>query len=345
MKAVMLVKDYNPDTGELGEVDCLEVPVPELANEDDVLIKVAYASICASDTNVLRGMFPDRAPCFIGHELSGTIAELGPKAKLMGWKVGDRVTGNFFKTCETCDYCRDGMGQFWPNAVAKVGAQADYIVWSASQLYKLPDSVDLLSGTLAEPFNIALHALEISDMKPGARVAVSGAGGIGLMLVQLAKICGASQVTILEPVQRKRELALELGADYAIDPVNDDVEAKANQVTGSRGFNVVLEASGNSQAAETVLRIAAKQGHVVYFSMYKMDYNLPVNLYKYCYHNEIRIQGMFLGQYSFARSMAMLPRVNFKPLIDKIYSLEDCKQAYADQMSGQYVKLVFDCSK
>lgn len=344
MKAVMVVKDYNRETGELGEVACIDVPMPKIVNDDDVLIKVAYASICGSDPNVLKGLFPDRAPCPIGHELSGTIEMLGPKAEEQGWKVGDRVTGNFYVSCGVCDYCRDGMGQFCPNAVGKVGTQAQYIVWSSSQLYKLPDSVDLLTGTLAEPFNIALHAIEVADIKLGARLAISGAGGIGLMLVQLARICGVSQVTVIEPEERKRKLALELGADYTIDPLHDDVLAKTAEITKGLGFNVVLEASGNSKAAETALQIAAKQGHVVYFSMYKTDYNLPVNLYKYCYHNEIRIQGMFLGQSSFARAVAMLPRVNLKPIIDKIYSLDDCKQAYADQMSGKYAKLVFDCS-
>ena len=92
--------------------------------------------------------------------------------------------------------------------MGKVGAQAEYIVWSASQLYRLPDSVDLLDGTFAEPFNIALHAIEVADMKLGDRLAISGAGGIGLMLVQIAKISGASQVTVIEPVQSKRSLPL-----------------------------------------------------------------------------------------------------------------------------------------
>ena len=343
MKAVLVVKDFNPQTGEPGEVDCLEVPTPEPVKDDDVLIKVAYASICGSDPNVLKGLFPDRAPCPIGHEMAGTIADLGPRAKELGWWVGDRITGNFFQSCGACEYCHDNMGQFCPEAVGKVGTQAEYIVWSASQLYRLPDSVDLLTGTLSEPFNIALHAIETADMKLGARVAISGGGGIGLMLVQLARLAGASEVTIFEPVQSKRELALALGADHAVDPVGGDAIAETAEITGGRGFNAVLEASGNPKAAETAIKIADKQGHIVYFAMYPKEYELPVNLYQHCYHNELRIQGMFLGQYSFARSVAMLPRVNLKPLIEKIYPLEECKQAYADQMSGKYVKLVFDC--
>ena len=124
-KAVMLVKDYNPERGQLGEVDCLNVPVPKLVNDDDVLIKVAYASICGSDPNVLKGLFPDRAPCPIGHEVSGTIKELGPKAKKLGWKVGDRVTGNFYQTCGACDYCHTGMGKYCPKGGGKIGAQAE----------------------------------------------------------------------------------------------------------------------------------------------------------------------------------------------------------------------------
>lgn len=345
MKAVMLVKEYNRETGEIGEVDCLNVPAPELVSDDEVLIKVAYASICGSDPNFLKGSFPVKAPFPVGHELSGTIEKLGPKANKKGLKVGDRVTGNFYLTCGACYYCKNGMEQFCPNPDPKDGAQSQYVVWRESQVYKIPDSVSLLEATLAEPFAIAVHAIEISEMKIGARLAISGAGGIGLMLVQLAKISGASQVTVIEPVESKRKLALELGADYAIDPVNDDVVVKTGEITEGYGFDVVIESSGNAKAAETALQIAAKGAHLVYFSMYKVDYNLPLNLFKNCYHNEIRIQGMFLAQGSFPRAIAMLPRMNFKPLIDKVYSLDECKQAYSDQMSGKYAKLVFDCSK
>jgi (R,R)-butanediol dehydrogenase/meso-butanediol dehydrogenase/diacetyl reductase/L-iditol 2-dehydrogenase len=86
-------------------------------------------------------------------------------------------------------------------------------------------------------------------------------------------------------------------------------------------------------------------GTIVYFSMYDMGYNLPLNLFNYCYHKEITIKGMFLAQLVFERAVEMMVRINLRPLISKVYSLDECKQAYEDQMSGQYAKLVFDCQK
>lgn len=345
MKTVMIVKDYNKETGALGEIECLDIPQPKVVNDDDVLVKVAYSSVCGSDPNMLKGMLPIKVPRPLGHEFSGIIEDLGPKATKSGLKVGDRVTGDFQQTCGVCDYCRNGLSQFCANTINRTSAQSQYLVWSEAQIFKLPDSLNLLEATLAEPFTIALHAMEKADMKLGAKVAISGGGGIGLMLVQLAKLIGASQVTLLEPVESKRKLALSLGADYAIDSINENVTEITAEITHGLGFDVIIESSGNSKAAETALEISAKGGHIVYFSMYKTDYNLPLNLFNYCYHRELRIQGMYLAQGSFPRAIAMLPRMNFKPLIQKIYSLDECKLAYADQMSGNYAKIVFDCSK
>lgn len=155
MKAVMLVRAYNEETKERGEVACLEVPKPELVHGDDVLIKVAYASVCGSDPHLLEGYFDLPVPSPCGHELSGIIEALGPEANKKGLKVGDKVTGNFYRTCGSCDYCLSGQSQFCEHAEGLGAAQAEYIVWHEDQVYKLPEGVTLLDAALAEPFNIA----------------------------------------------------------------------------------------------------------------------------------------------------------------------------------------------
>lgn len=345
MKAVMLVKDFDSGTGALGEVDCREIEKPELVHDDDVLIKVAYASICGSDPNLLKGLFPFKAPVQCGHELSGTIEKLGPRAVKKGLKVGDRVTGNFYKTCGVCHYCRRGMEQFCPYPEEVPKAQAEYIVWRESQVYKIPEGVSLLEATLTEPFAIALRATERADFHIGETVAISGAGGIGLMIAQLAKISGAAKVVVIEPVESKRQLALQMGADATIDPMSEDLVEKAKELTEGYGFNSVIESSGNTKAAENCLKIVAKGGTIVYFSMYDMAYQMPLNLFEYCYHKEITVRGMYLAQMAFERAVDMMVRMSLKPIISKIYSLDECKQAYADQLSGKYAKLVFDCQR
>lgn len=347
MKAVMLVKAGNLKTGELGRIECQNVPKLCLRTDEDVLIKVAYSSICGSDPHLLTGLLEVPVPSGCGHEMSGTVAALGKEATKKGLKAGDKVTGNFLRFCGACHYCRSGKEQFCtsPKTGEIQGTQAEYVVWNEAQVFKVPDSVGLMEATLAEPLAIAVRAVEKADISLGDTVAISGGGGIGLMALQLCKMAGASSVTVIEPVAEKRRLALETGADYAIDPVNDDVAGETIKITSGRGFNAVLESSGNSKAAETALKLLDKGGHIVYFSMYPGAYELPLNLFEHCYHNEIRIDGLFLAAYSFPAAVAMLPRMNLKPLISKVYALDECVQAYADQMSGKYAKLVFDCSK
>ncbi len=345
MKAVLLVKDYDKDTNTLGEIGCREVDKPQIVHDDDVLIKVAYASLCGSDPNLLKGLFPFKAPFQWGHEFSGIIEELGPGATKKDLKVGDRVTGNFYKTCGACHYCRNMTEQFCPYPEENPKAQAQYFVLRESQVYVIPESVDLMDATLIEPFAIAVRAMERADIKIGQRVAISGGGGIGLMIAQLARSAGASTVVVIEPVKSKRQLALEMGADVAIDPFSEKLAERSAELTKGYGFDAVIEASGNTKAAESCLELVGKGGTIVYFSMYDMDYNLPLNLFNYCYHKEITIKGMFLAQLVFERAVEMMVRMNLRPLISKVYSLDECEQAYEDQMSGQYAKVVFDCQK
>jgi (R,R)-butanediol dehydrogenase/meso-butanediol dehydrogenase/diacetyl reductase/L-iditol 2-dehydrogenase len=318
-----------------------------LRNDEDVLIKIAYSSICGSDPHLLTGLLAVPVPSGCGHEMSGTVVALGKDATKKGLKVGDKVTGNFLRFCGACHYCRSGKEQFCtsPKVEEMQGTQAEYIVWNEAQVFKIPDGVDLLEATLSEPLAIAVRAVEKADISLGDAVAISGGGGIGLMAAQLCKMAGASSVTVIEPVAEKRKLALVLGADYTIDPIHDDVVGKVKEITQGRGLNALLESSGNAKAAETALKLMDKGGHIVYFSMYPGTYELPLNLFEHCYHNEIRIDGMFLAGYAFPAAVAMLPRMNLKPLVSKVYALEDCVQAYADQMSGKYAKLIFDCTK
>ena len=152
-------------------------------------------------------------------------------------------------------------------------------------------------------------------------------------------------MVVIEPVASKRRLAIEMGADAAIDPFSENLAERGAALTKGYGFDAVIEASGNTKAAESCLEIVGKGGTIVYFSMYDMNYNLPLNLFKYCYHKEITVKGMFLAQLVFERAVEMMARMNFRPLISKVYSLDECNQAYQDQLSGQYAKLVFDCQK
>jgi len=344
MKAVAAVKLGNRITGESGQVGVVDFPFPELGPED-VLIKVAYCSICGSDPHVFSGDFEVPLPYGLGHEVSGTIVDLGPKATIKKLKVGDRVAGNFYKACGTCYYCRNGQENICENIrESKKTGMAEYVVWHEQQVYKIPDSVSLEEAALLEPVAIAVRGIERADMKIGARVAVSGAGGLGLILVQLAKMSGASSVTVIEPVEGKRKLAKELGADHVIHPGVDDIMGKAMQISNGLVFDAVIESSGAPAATKPALDMLAKGGTVVYFAMYPQTFELPVNLFMNTYWKEVTIRGFFNSPHVFPRAVALLPRLNLKPLIQKIYSIDDAVDAFHAQGTGQYAKVLIQCS-
>jgi 2-desacetyl-2-hydroxyethyl bacteriochlorophyllide A dehydrogenase len=346
MKALFVTEIGDPGEKTLGKLELRDIAIPEIGDEE-VLVKVAYASICGSDGHLLKGELGEHRerltkilPIRIGHEMSGIIERVGATAAKNGFKPGDRVTGNFTHFCNACHYCRSGMENFCEHPDNRMDAMGEYISWHMNQIYKIPESVDLLNASLTEPMTIAFNAVQTGQVKLGSNVAIFGAGGIGLMAVQLAKLAGAAKVTVIEVVKEKRDLALTLGADYVIDPINEDVASLGMEHTGNYGFETIIESSGASSAAQSALEIVAKGGHIVYFSMYNPDFNLSVNLFKKLYFNQANLHGMYTSADIFPQTIKMLERVDFSPIIQKVYNLEDYEQAFADSLSGKYPKVV-----
>jgi len=310
---------------------------------------VAYCAICGSDPHVVGGCFGEAPgstdPIPLGHEISGVITELGPEANHKGLKVGDRVAGNFLRFCGGCYYCQNGQQQFCENGndYNRPG-MAPEIIWHEDQVYKLPDSVSLKEGCLLEPMSIIIRMMDKSNMKAGMRVCVSGGGPIGLMALQTYKMFGATKLTLIEPIAERREIAKEFGADYCIDPINEDVRAKADEITGGLGYDVVLDASGSVHAVEPLPDIAAKCGTLIYGAQYPNDYEMPFNISKYCYFKELTITGVYVAPYAYPRALQMLTRMNLKPLTSKVFDLDDGVEAFKAQLSGKYPKILIKCN-
>lgn len=121
-----------------------------------------------------------------GHELSGVIDKVGPKAEALGYHVGDKVIAQLRKYCYACDNCRSGHENLCSHVQFCMNGFAEYAVYHVTQVHKLPENYDLETAALIEPLTIALAAAEQAHISYGKSVAIMGAGGIGLMLVQLA---------------------------------------------------------------------------------------------------------------------------------------------------------------
>ncbi|HLA82502.1 MAG TPA: zinc-binding dehydrogenase [Thermoleophilia bacterium] len=343
MKTVAITRFADPETNDKGQIEVVDFPMPS-PGPTDVLVKVAYASICGSDPHILAigKSIGWGTPFGLGHEVSGTVVDLGPLATVTGLKIGDKVTGNFFKACGVCERCRNGQ----PNMCVECfkgwnAAMAEYVLMDEQQVFRVHDSVSLEEACLTEPLAISMRAVEKADIPLGGKVAISGGGSLGLMIVQLAKMAGASEVTIIEPVEAKLQLARELGADYAINPKVDDVVVEAMKITGNAGFDSIIESSGAPAATKPVMDILAIGGTAVFFAMYPTDYELPINLFTNLYWKEQTVRGFINAPFTdFARVVQMMPRMNMKSLIHKVFPIEEAKAAFDAQSTGQYAKIL-----
>ncbi|MBR3555190.1 MAG: alcohol dehydrogenase catalytic domain-containing protein [Oscillospiraceae bacterium] len=333
------------DPEKKGKIEVWDVPEDPVGPED-VKIKVAYCAICGSDPHLVEGIFGWPVPYGMGHEVSGVITEVGEKATKKGLKVGDRVAGNFLKFCGTCYYCQNGQQQFCEHAdESNHPGFSETLVWHESQVYKLPDSVSLKEGCLLEPVSIAVRAMDKAELRFGQRVLVSGGGPIGLLITQCLKKAGATELTLSEPIAERRELALRFGAKNVVDPMKENIRDAAERITAGRGFDVVFDCTGSTKAVYDLPFVTAKGGKLIYSAMYPNDFEMPLNLYKFCYYNELTITGMYVAPYAFPRAAQMLPELDLAPLTTKVFELEDAVAAFDAQVSGKYPKILIRCNK
>lgn len=348
MKQISVTKTgslRDPDPRTRGKVEVLKVPDLQVGPED-VKIKVAYCAICGSDPHLVEGIFGWEPPFGLGHEISGVIVELGERATTKGLKIGDRVAGNFLGFCGKCYYCQNGQQQFCLHSEEyNSPGMSEYIVWNEAQVYKLPSNISLRQGCMLEPVSIAVRIMDKLQPKFGMRVAICGGGPIGLLVLQSIKMMGSVCLTMIEPVQARRDLAMKYGAEHTINPITEDLKAEADRITGGLGFDIVIDCSGSVKAVMGLPPITAKGGYLLYAAMYPNDYEMPLNLFKYCYANELTISGVFVAPYAYPRAMQVLGKFDLRDLTEKIFSIDDAEEAFKAQVSGKYPKILIKCNE
>jgi len=349
MKSLTVVKIGKltaANEADRGVVKVCDIPEPALGDED-VKIKVAYCSVCGSDPHLIEeNIFGWELPFGLGHEMSGVVVEVGKKAVKKGLKVGDRVAGNFLRFCGTCYYCRHQQEQFCEFAnESNQPCMSEYVTWHESQVFKLPDNVSLKEGCLLEPVSVAVRAIDKISPKIGHRVAISGGGPIGLLILQMIKMMGAVSLTLFEPIAERRALGKKFGADFCIDPTVKSVAEATAEITDGRGFDTVIEVSGNKNAAYAMPEITAKGGTLLYVAMYPNDFEMPLNLYKYCYANELTISGIYVSPYAFTRAAQIMPRMQLDDFVTKVFEIDEPEEAFLAQVSGKYPKILIRCNK
>lgn len=246
-----------------GRIDVDEVPVPE-PGAGQVLVEVAACGICGSDLHLVLEKYA-RPGSILGHEWSGiVVADDGGRTDR---SVGDRVVFAPTPGCGVCRPCRRGR----PSVCLRLpvsdmldsrGAYARYTAVSAANTALVPDSLSLRAAALAEPTAIALHAVQLADVRPEDRVLVTGGGPIGLILVAVLRSMGVEDITVTEPVAIRRDRALAVGVARALTP--GELETPPSVGVVAQPFEVAFECSGRGQAAAQALGQLDRAGTLVF---------------------------------------------------------------------------------
>lgn len=325
----------------------VETVVERMIGPNDVRVKVAYSGFCGSDRHIVDGNLGAAStyPIIMGHEMSGTVVELGANATIRGLKIGDKVSGSPAFYCGTCDMCRSGKESFCEQFLSHIpmGTMVEEIVWNEQQIFKLPDEISMEEGCLLEPVAAALRGIERSDLMPGKTICIYGMGPIGLLQIQLARLAGASTIMAVDVVDAKLELAKKFGADVTVNAAENDAMDVGMEYTRDVGFDCVIDTTGVPSVVEEAINLVARGGTLNCFAVYPMDYFFPVHLAT-GYFKEITIRSTFFYPYVFPRALALLPRLQLKPLISKIFDLKDGVSAFEADKDKNNIKVFIKCS-
>jgi threonine 3-dehydrogenase len=246
--------------------DVRQMPLPQIG-PDDVLVKVKVASVCGTDLHIYNwdqwAQNRIKPPLIPGHEFCGNVAAIGKNVTTV--KEGDFVSAEMHVACGKCYQCRTGEAHICRYVkiigVDDNGAFAEYVKIPESNIWKIDPAIPADYASVLDPLGNAVHTVLAGEIA-AKTVAVVGCGPIGLFSIAVARACGASQIFALEVNDHRRKLAQKMKADFAFNPITDNVYEKVMDATDGLGVDVVLEMSGKTDAIRLGFKILRLGGRV-----------------------------------------------------------------------------------
>jgi L-iditol 2-dehydrogenase len=202
----------------------------------------------------------------LGHEPAGTVVKAG--SGVTGWSAGMRAALEPALYCYHCEFCRSGRHNICANIrflsnPGLPGFFREYVNLPAANLLAIPDHVPLDAATMIEPLAVAMHSMKFAAVQIGERVAVWGAGPIGLLTIACLKVAGAGRIWAVEPLAHRREMARAMGADVAIDPAAADAAGTIYKEAGNRGVDCAIDCAAKEHTTNEAIRAVCNGGRVV----------------------------------------------------------------------------------
>lgn len=325
------------------EIEEREVPVP---GPGEVLLKIRAAGICGTDLHILSGAHPHaRPPLVPGHEFAGEIVEPGKGVDRS--LLGARVGSDSYIGCGKCLYCLSGRVQLCSKGTCELGIDldggwAEYIVVPEKNIYLLPDGVEYFEAGAGCILNCPMAAVEMVGIVPGDCVLIIGDGPSSLVMVQLARLKGASGVIVAGHREHRLNVALSLGADRVFNTHNTDLaEAMESLIIEP---DVVIDAVGRSETFKTAVLLAGREGRVHLFGLPGRPMSdIPMDTFLF---KELTVTGSTGRPSLWPAAMEYLSRgfLHVKPIISHRFTIDKAGEAidFIRSNPSEIIKAVFE---
>lgn len=349
----------EPGQHELELVDDIE-----LADTGPGLVRVAVRAtgVCHTDLSILDGLMPHPMPCVVGHEGAGEVLETGPGVE--GLAAGDHVIVANVPPCGSCRFCLTGQANLCPNiarsalaaphfrrhgrkmyGLSGTGTFADQLVLPAAAAVRIDADVpweiaSLIGCGVTTGVGAALNAARVT---PGSSVVVFGCGGVGISVIQGARIAGAAEIVAVDLLEARREDAVRFGATHVAHP--DELEEIRAQITGSVGFDYSFEVIGLPATIRAAYDAIRRGGTATVVGAGGLHDKVEFSAFELFYHQKALI-GTFLGsadvRVEFPRLVRLwrAGRLDLDSMITKRGSLEDVNAALDDIRAGRVIRTV-----
>jgi succinate semialdehyde reductase (NADPH) len=342
-------------------IESLRDPEPR-ANE--VLVRVAACGVCHTDLHILHGDIPFPFPCVLGHEISGTVLQLG--IGVTDLSVGQRVAAAFIMPCGKCAMCRadreelceqffvhnrlngtlyDGETRLFdesgePVFMYSMAGLSEQAVMPAGAVVPLPSEINLNDAAI---FGCALMTAfgavsDVGRLSPGEQVAVIGAGGVGGSLIQVARALGAGRIIAIDVSAQKLELARQLGATDAIDATQQDPVDAVRQIAGGQGVDIAFEAVGRPDTFRQATELTADGGRCVFVGIARAGLTAEVEITRLV-RRKLRLLGSFGASPRRAlpalMQLAVDGDLDLSSAIGARFTLDQADHAYSLLASGE----------
>jgi L-iditol 2-dehydrogenase len=326
---------------EPGRIQMEERPIPA-PEPGDVLIQVSSVGVCGSDTHYYRhgrvGSFVVEAPLVLGHEAAGTIVDVGDGVDRS--RIGQRVSIEPQRPDPDTDETRRGHYNLCPHmrffATPPVdGALCDYVTIGATFAHPVPASISDDAAALCEPLSVGIAAVRKAGVDGGSRVLIAGAGPIGIMVAQVARAYGATEIIVSDPDESRRLQAEDFGATAVLDPMAEPI--------GDLGVDAFIDASGAPSAVVDGIRAVRPAGTVVLVGSGAETMELPTQVIQ---NRELMLTGVFRYANTWPTAIALVEsgRVDLDAMVTAHFPLDKVAEALDSDRTPGSVKSVVTVS-